>query len=122
MFILAPFVLYGIFICGPLVIYSLNRGFCTKITSCGSKDLKGFLFRIPKFVCVYYCKYPGIICFYHFMLTVALAAYFGLVAADKLEASVDLTYYTKASIPSYEVCYNWFDQVLVVILCTIIYV
>lgn len=51
----------------------------------------------------YVAKFPLIICFYHLLLTVGLAAFCIREVTQNMSVAVDLNYYTKTSIRATEV-------------------
>ena len=92
-----PFVIYFLMIVLPLCIY-------VSTTLCGKSGESEFSYTIAikNAVASYMTKYPVAIFLYHIMLSSILTLFFVGIVMRHMEIAVDLTYYTKASIKTYE--------------------
>lgn len=86
-----PFLLYFILILIPLLLfhfYQVHKGQRWK--------------NIQRTILQYHIQFSGLITIYHLLLTAILAFYFIQIILQNLKIAVDLSYYTKTSIKTYQ--------------------
>jgi hypothetical protein len=91
-----PFLLYFIFIAIPFLGYHFYR------LQKDQKWKRNILREIQTTILKYHIKFSGLITIYHLILTSVLALYFIQSIFQNLKIAVDLSYYTKTSIKTYQ--------------------
>lgn len=94
-----PFLFYFLLILTPLIAYH-----CYRIHK--FYEWKDFAMKqhLKETILQYHVQFSGVLTIYHLLLTLVLALYFIQIILTDLKIAVDLTYYTKTSIQTYQVC------------------
>lgn len=95
--VILVFFYYAIAAIIPFLLFSCLSSAC--------RDKGGPTRSLTIMLCQYISKFPLIICLYHLLLTIGLAAFCVQEVQENMSVAVDLNYYTKTSIRATEVRY-----------------